>query len=75
MQSYTGLTLANVGNDGVPHRVGVLITDMVTALYAFQSIAVALYARANGRGGRFLDISLTQAMAAFQANTRACLGR
>jgi crotonobetainyl-CoA:carnitine CoA-transferase CaiB-like acyl-CoA transferase len=52
------LTLANVGNDGVSHRVGALVTDMMTALYAFQS-AVALYARAKGRGGRFLDISLT----------------
>jgi crotonobetainyl-CoA:carnitine CoA-transferase CaiB-like acyl-CoA transferase len=58
MQSYTGLTLANVGNDGVSHRVGALVADMMTALYAFQS-AVALYARAKGRGGRFLDISLT----------------
>jgi crotonobetainyl-CoA:carnitine CoA-transferase CaiB-like acyl-CoA transferase len=68
IQSYSGLTLANVGNDGVPHRVGVLVPDMVTALYAFQSIAVALYAKANGRGGRFLDVNLMQAMAAFQAN-------
>jgi crotonobetainyl-CoA:carnitine CoA-transferase CaiB-like acyl-CoA transferase len=68
IQSYTGLTLANIGNDGVPHRVGVLVPDMVTALYGFQSIALALYAKLIGRGGRFLDISLTQAMAAFQAN-------
>jgi crotonobetainyl-CoA:carnitine CoA-transferase CaiB-like acyl-CoA transferase len=68
MQSYTGLTLANLGNDGVPHRVGILVPDMVTALYGFQSIAVALYAKSVGRGGRFLDVSLTQAMAAFQAN-------
>jgi crotonobetainyl-CoA:carnitine CoA-transferase CaiB-like acyl-CoA transferase len=68
IQSYTGLTLANVGNDGVPHRVGVLVPDMVTALYGFQSIAIALYAKSIGRGGRFLDVSLTQAMAAFQAN-------
>jgi crotonobetainyl-CoA:carnitine CoA-transferase CaiB-like acyl-CoA transferase len=68
IQSYTGLTLANIGRDGVPHRVGVLVPDMVTALYGFQSIAVALYAKSIGRGGRFLDVSLTQSMAAFQAN-------
>lgn len=67
IQSYTGLIFANVGSDGVPHRVGILVPDMVTALYGFQSIAVALYAKAMGRGGRFLDVSLTQAMAAFQA--------
>jgi crotonobetainyl-CoA:carnitine CoA-transferase CaiB-like acyl-CoA transferase len=41
---------------------------MVTALYAFQAVAIALYAKAAGRGGRFLDVSLAQAMAAFQAN-------
>lgn len=40
---------------------------MVTALYGFQSITVALYARAKTHTGRFLDVSLTQAMAAFQA--------
>ena len=67
IQSYSGLTLANVGTNGVPHRVGVLVPDMVAALYGFQSIAVALYARAQGRAGRHLDVSLTQAMAAFQA--------
>jgi len=67
IQAYTGLTFANVGHDGVPHRVGILVPDMVTALYGFQSIMVALYAKAIGRGGRFLDVSLTQAMAAFQA--------
>jgi len=67
IQSYTGLAFANVGHDGVPHRVGILVPDMVAALYGFQSITVALYAKAMGRGGRFLDVSLTQAMAAFQA--------
>jgi crotonobetainyl-CoA:carnitine CoA-transferase CaiB-like acyl-CoA transferase len=67
IQAYSGLTLANAGADGVPHRVGILVPDMVTALYAFQSLAVALYARAMGGGGRFIDISLAQGMAAFQA--------
>jgi len=67
IQSYTGLTFANIGHDGVPHRVGILVPDMVAALYGFQSITIALYAKAMGRGGRFLDVSLSQAMAAFQA--------
>src|SRR5256714_14739106 len=68
MQSYSGLTLANAGADGVPHRVGVLVPDVVGALYAFQGVVIALFARAMGRGGRFLDVSLAQAMTAFQAN-------
>src|SRR5256714_2828437 len=67
MQSYSGLTLANAGCHGVAHRVGVLVPDMVAALYAFQAVVIALFARAIGRGGRFLDVSLAQAMAAFQA--------
>src|SRR5262249_23089526 len=68
IQSFTGLTSANFGNDGVPHRVGILVLDTVTALYGFQSVAVALYVKAMGRAGRLLDIRLMQAMAAFQAN-------
>jgi crotonobetainyl-CoA:carnitine CoA-transferase CaiB-like acyl-CoA transferase len=68
IQAFTGLTRANAGNDGIPHRVGVLVPDTVTALYGFQAVSMALYARAMGRGGRYLDVSLTQSMAAFQAN-------
>jgi crotonobetainyl-CoA:carnitine CoA-transferase CaiB-like acyl-CoA transferase len=68
IQAFTGLTSANAGNDGIPHRVGVLVPDTVTALYAFQAVTMALMARGLGRGGRYLDVSLTQSMAAFQAN-------
>lgn len=68
IQAFTGLTAANAGNDGIPHRVGVLVPDTVTALYAFQAVTMALMARGLGRGGRYLDVSLTQSMAAFQAN-------
>jgi crotonobetainyl-CoA:carnitine CoA-transferase CaiB-like acyl-CoA transferase len=68
IQAYTGLTNANSGTNGIPHRVGVLVPDTVTGLYAFQSVLVALFAKSMGRGGRYLDVNLTQAMAAFQAN-------
>ena len=36
LQAYTGLMAENRGEDGVPHRVPVIVVDMSTALYAFQ---------------------------------------
>jgi crotonobetainyl-CoA:carnitine CoA-transferase CaiB-like acyl-CoA transferase len=43
-----------------------IVVDMTTAFYAFQSIAVALYARRDETAGRYLDTSLMQAAAGLQ---------
>ncbi|MEK9724774.1 MAG: CoA transferase, partial [Rhodospirillaceae bacterium] len=67
LQSFTGLVSVNVGNDGVPHRVGMLVPDTVTGLYAHQAIAAALAGRVDEAEGVHLDISLAQAMGAFLA--------
>ena len=45
LQAYTGLMIENRGEDGIPHRVPVIVVDMSTALYAFQALSAALYAR------------------------------
>ncbi|HWN53779.1 MAG TPA: CoA transferase, partial [Methylomirabilota bacterium] len=45
LQAFTGLMAMNKGLDGIPHRVVPIVVDMTTAFYAFQTIAVALYAR------------------------------
>lgn len=66
-QAFSGIMSINPGNDGAPHRIGVFIVDLVTALYGFQAVSAALYARRDEREGRFLDVSLIQAAAAFQA--------
>lgn len=63
-QAFSGLVSVNLGADGVPHRVGATISDVVTGVYAFQAIATALFARATVGTGRRLDISLTQSTAA-----------
>lgn len=63
-QAFSGLVSINVGTDGAPHRVGTTISDVATGVYAFQSIATALFARAMVGTGRRLDISLTQSTAA-----------
>ena len=63
-QAFSGLMSVNLGNDGAPHRVGAIIIDTLTGLYAAQSLAVALYARERTGRGRRLEVSLTQCAAA-----------
>jgi len=66
MQAFSGLMSVNPGNDGAPHRVGFLIVDMVTGLYAYQALATALHGRARTEQGRHIDVSLMQSAAAIQ---------
>jgi crotonobetainyl-CoA:carnitine CoA-transferase CaiB-like acyl-CoA transferase len=63
-QAFSGLAALNIGNDGTPHRVGALIVDALTGLYAAQAVGVALYARERSGKGARLDLSLTQRAAA-----------
>ncbi len=65
IQGFSGMMALNPDADGRPRRLGFLAVDTLTALYAFQAVSVALYARQGGAGGRHLDISLMQATAAF----------
>jgi crotonobetainyl-CoA:carnitine CoA-transferase CaiB-like acyl-CoA transferase len=67
LQAYTGLMMENCGEDGIPHRVPVIVVDMSTALYAYQALASALYARRDEARGRYIDVSLMQAATALQS--------
>ena len=67
LQAYTGLMIENCGEDGIPHRVPVIVVDMSTALYAFQALSAALYARRDETRGRYIDVSLMQAATALQS--------
>jgi crotonobetainyl-CoA:carnitine CoA-transferase CaiB-like acyl-CoA transferase len=67
LQAYTGLLNENRGEDGVPHRVPIIAIDMSTALYAFQAVSGALYARRDQETGRYIETSLMQAAASLQA--------
>ena len=49
LQAFTGLMMDNKGEDGIPHRVPFVVIDMSTALYAFQALSAALYARRDCR--------------------------
>lgn len=67
LQSFSGMMSFNRDSTGKPNRIGFLVSDTVTALYAFQALSVALYARRDCGRGVFLDVSLMQASAAFIA--------
>ncbi len=67
LQAYTGMMVENRGEDGIPHRVPVIVVDMSTALYAFQALSAALYARRDEAHGRYIDVSLMQASTALQS--------
>jgi crotonobetainyl-CoA:carnitine CoA-transferase CaiB-like acyl-CoA transferase len=63
-QAFSGLMSVNLGNHGTPHRVGAIIVDTLTGLYAAQALGVALYARERRGQGQWLEVSLTQCAAA-----------
>jgi crotonobetainyl-CoA:carnitine CoA-transferase CaiB-like acyl-CoA transferase len=66
LQAYTGLTVENKGEDGIPHRTPIIAIDMSTALYAYSAVATALYARRDEPRGRHIEASLLQAAAGLQ---------
>jgi crotonobetainyl-CoA:carnitine CoA-transferase CaiB-like acyl-CoA transferase len=67
LQAFTGLMIDNKDEDGIPHRVQFVVIDMSTALYAFQALSAALYARRDETRGRRIEVSLLQAASAVQA--------
>jgi crotonobetainyl-CoA:carnitine CoA-transferase CaiB-like acyl-CoA transferase len=66
LQAYTGLTVENKGEDGIPHRTPIIAIDMTTALYAYTAVSTALYARRDEPRGRHIEASLMQAAAGLQ---------
>ena len=67
LQAYTGLTVENRGDDGIPHRTPIIAIDMSTALYAYSACTTALYARRDETRGRHIEASLMQAAAGLQS--------
>ncbi len=65
IQAFSGMMSLNPDAQGHPNRIGFLVVDTLTGLYAFQAVSAALYARRAGAPGQHLDISLMQSAAAF----------
>lgn len=66
LQAYTGFMANNRDKDGTPQRAGPIIVDMTTALYAYQAVAAALYARRDDPRPRYIDASLMAGAANLQ---------
>jgi crotonobetainyl-CoA:carnitine CoA-transferase CaiB-like acyl-CoA transferase len=68
VQAMSGMAQVNKDAAGRPRRIGLMVPDTVTAMYAAQCIGAALYARdARAQGGRHIRLSLAECCAAFQA--------
>jgi len=71
VQAMSGMAVANKDAAGQPRRIGILVPDSITALYAAQCVGAALYARdrrpAADRRGKHIALSLIECCAAFQA--------
>jgi crotonobetainyl-CoA:carnitine CoA-transferase CaiB-like acyl-CoA transferase len=63
-QAYSGMVALNRGEDGTPHRIGAIIIDTLTGLYAAQAVGVALYARERRGEGSRVAVSLAECGAA-----------
>ena len=64
LQAEAGL-LSLTGDDAGPVRVGVSIADIGTGIYASTLILGALYERPRTSVGRFIDLSMFEAMTEF----------
>jgi crotonobetainyl-CoA:carnitine CoA-transferase CaiB-like acyl-CoA transferase len=66
MQAYGGIAANQADpDDGVPTFLRQTVADKVTALYATQAITAALFARAQGRGGQHVKLSMADAVVSF----------
>jgi len=67
MQAFSGLMTVARSADGVPNRLTMIPVDVVTGLYAFQALSTALVRKFRFGTGGFIEASLMQSAAAFQA--------
>ena len=68
VQADSGLMHANINASGKPQRMGLLLVDIVTALYAAQATTTALFQRAVENTGRHIELNLFDACSALQAH-------
>ena len=66
MQAYAGVASSQAAPGvGEPIFLQQVLADKVTALYASQAVTAALLARANGRGGQHVHVSMVDAVVSF----------
>jgi crotonobetainyl-CoA:carnitine CoA-transferase CaiB-like acyl-CoA transferase len=67
MQPYGGLMSINGERDGVPLRMGNVVSDMLAGANAMSGVCLALLARAASGCGRKVSVALLDSIVAFQA--------
>lgn len=65
LQAFSGMMSLNRDTAGQPNRVHYVVADTVSALFAYQAVSTALYARRDSGRGAWLDVNLMQSCAAF----------
>lgn len=73
LQAFSGIMAENRDLNGRPINIASIPVDLMTALYAFQALSAALYARRDEARGRYIEASLMQGAA--WLNTYAMLQR
>ncbi len=69
LQALSGLMVANRDERGTPRKVGILMVDVITGVYAANAAATALYRRATQGKGGHVQVSLLEGAAAAQSNS------
>ena len=64
IQAEGGLMSLTGDAGGPPFRLGVAISDIVSGMFAFQGISMALYARTRSGRGQLVDIGMLDSTAA-----------
>lgn len=66
IQAYAGVASSQSNpDDGEPKFLQQVVADKVSALYASQAVTAALFARATGRGGQHIHVSMVDAVVSF----------
>ncbi len=68
IQGMGGIMSLTGPADGLPHKIGVAYTDLLTGLYALNGILAALYHREKTGEGQFIDIALLDTQVATLSN-------
>ena len=68
IQGMSGLMSVTGPADGMPHKVGVAVTDIVTGIYASTAILAALHERTRTGLGQHIDLALMDSAVAIMAN-------
>ncbi len=68
LQAEGGLMSITGPEGGAPHKTGVAIADLTTALFSIQGILLALIAREKTGEGQFVDVAIQDGQAALMSH-------